>query len=77
MLQRLRKHGAWYDTRNHACGDHHGYLTMSAQDIKPGQRYVLYLWSASRDDLEPDRRIVFEAQTGITDLGAIVLEPPR
>ncbi len=37
-------------------------------EFDPNQYYVLYLWSRSRDDLKPDRRIVFKGAE-LIDLG--------
>ncbi|MCB9892820.1 MAG: hypothetical protein H6839_00055 [Planctomycetes bacterium] len=67
------RHGAWYHTRTHLSGDDQGYVVQPATGLQAGELYVLYLWSRSRDDLRPDRRIVFKAADGVTDLGAIHL----
>ncbi|MAG57713.1 MAG: hypothetical protein CMJ83_15610 [Planctomycetes bacterium] len=72
-LRRLWSKGAWYDTYRRVRSDDNGYVTAKIAGLKPGRLYVLYLWSRSRDDLKPDRRIVFRAKAGITDLGALRL----
>jgi len=72
-LRRLWRHGAWYDTRARLTSDPDGYVIAPGAALESGERYVLYLWSRSTDDLEPDRRIVFEAGGTITDLGLIRL----
>ncbi len=66
------KHGAWYDTNSRMRSHEHGYV-LHERKLEPGKVYVLYLWSESRDDLKPDRRIVFKATEGVTDLGVITL----
>ena len=70
-LARLFRYGAWYDTRSKFRGDDDGYVVTRRPVLVPGELYVLYLWGKSRHDLEPDRRIVFRATKGITDLGLI------
>ncbi|MEZ6196403.1 MAG: hypothetical protein R3F20_11860 [Planctomycetota bacterium] len=77
-LDRLHRFGAWYDTVRSIDSDDHGYVVCrfppgDRRGLVAGRRYVLYLWSRSRDDLVPDRRFVFEARAGVTDLGAIAL----
>ena len=81
-LDRLHRFNAWYDTYRRVRSDPHGYVVatidhVEANTLEPGKRYVLYLWSNRRDDLEPDRRIVFEATSGVTDLGVIRLPSYR
>lgn len=71
------RHGAWYSARNKAFSDEHGYIASQAMNLEPGKVYVLYLWSHSRDDNQPDARIVFKAAPGVTDLGAIALPSYR
>lgn len=66
------KHGAWYDTSSRMQSQEHGYI-LHERRLEPGKVYVLYLWSESRDDLKPDRRVVFKATEGVTDLGVITL----
>lgn len=66
------RHGAWYNTGSRLWTQEHGYMLHDTV-LEPGQIYVLYLWSNSRDDLVPDRRIVFRAAEGVTDLGVIAL----
>jgi hypothetical protein len=53
--------------------DEHGYGWSEDAGLEPGKLYVLYLWSQSCNDLQPDRRIVFKATEGVTDLGVIAL----
>ena len=65
--------GAWYNTRKRFKTDDSGYVYSDHFTGSPGRKYVLYLWSNSRNDLEPDARIVFEATGDLTDLGAIEL----
>jgi hypothetical protein len=77
LRRRRYEQGAWYDTHDKDSTDACGYLFLSASKLAPGRRMVLYLWSRSRDDLAPDRRIVFEAAPRVTDLGLIRMEPPR
>lgn len=64
--------GAWYDTWRRVYTDDYGFCFHSLSVCNPGDVYVLYLWSSSRDDLKPDARIVFRAEE-FTDLGAIQL----
>lgn len=73
LLRRLWDRDAWYDTRRKVTGDRDGFVVTTSTGLEPGKTYVLYLWSRSRDDLRPDRRIVFEATPGITDLGVLEL----
>ena len=68
----LRREGAWYNTHARIYSSDHGYLT-SEKSLEPGKRYVLYLWSNSRNELMPDKRIDFVAGEGMTDLGAVML----
>ena len=74
---RLARFGAWYDTRNRLESDDYGYVIARDLGLVPGRSYVLYLWSQSADDLQPDRRLVFDAADGITDLGVIRMAPAR
>lgn len=67
---------AWYDNSSRLFSQEHGYALHECE-LNPGQYYVLYLWSESRDDLKPDRRIVFKATEGVTDLGVITLPSYR
>ena len=71
------RNNAWYDTHRKFKSDEHGYIVNMGQKLVPGRKYVLYLWSDSRDDLQPDARIVFEATEGMTDIGAINLPSYR
>lgn len=74
MRLRLAQNGTWYSTRNKAQADIHGFIVQPKWGLQPGTRYVLYLWTASRDDLEPNTRLEFEAAvSGVTDLGVIRL----
>ena len=68
----LRREGAWYNTHSRIYSSDHGYLCLD-RVLDPKKRYVLYLWSNSRDELMPDKRIDFVATEGITDLGAVLL----
>ena len=68
----LRREGAWYSTRSRLFSSDHGYMNLET-GLVPGKRYVLYLWSRSRDEMTPDRRIDFVAAEGITDLGVVIL----
>lgn len=68
----LRREGAWYSTRSRLFSSDHGYLNLE-KGLEPGKRYVLYLWSRSRDEMTPDRRIDFVAAEGVTDLGVVIL----
>jgi hypothetical protein len=71
------RNNAWYDTHRKFKSDEHGYIVNMGMRLVPGRKYVLYLWSDSRDDLQPDARIVFEATAGVTDIGAINLPSYR
>ncbi len=69
-------HDSWHNPQSHHFGDDEGYLVVPADRanaMTAGKDYVLYLWSRSRDANRPDRRIVFRAQKGWTDLGVIRL----
>lgn len=68
----MKKNGAWYSTFRKLQSDRCGYMA-GRFELEPGKRYVLYLWSNSRDELLPDRRIDFVATEGVADLGVIVL----
>lgn len=68
----MRREGTWYNTHAKLKSSEHGYLVSEAA-LVPGKRYVLYLWSNSRNELMPDKRIDFVATEGITDLGAVML----
>jgi hypothetical protein len=68
----MRTHGAWYNTSQKLNSNHAGYM-CSDQMLVAGKHYVLYLWSNSRDELQPDRRIDFIAGEGMTDLGVVTL----
>lgn len=67
------RNGAWYDTHRKLETDDCGYAVDFEMQLTPGELYVLYAWSNSRDDLQPDVRIVFRATEGLTDIGAITL----
>lgn len=71
------RNNAWYDTHRKFKSDEHGYIVNMGMRLVPGRKYVLYLWSDSRNDLQPDARIVFEATAGMTDIGAINLPSYR
>jgi hypothetical protein len=66
------RHETWFDTGSRIFSQEHGYVLHECK-LEPGRVYVLYLWSESRNDLKPDRRIVFKATEGLTDLGVITL----
>lgn len=68
---------AWYAAHNQVSTDEHGYGWSEDAALDPGKVYVLYLWSQSCDDLQPDRRVVFQATEGVTDLGVITLPSYR
>lgn len=68
---------AWYAMHNQVSTDEHGYGWSEDAALEPGKLYVLYLWSQSCDDLQPDRRVVFQATEGVTDLGVITLPSYR
>lgn len=68
----MRREGTWYNTHMKLQSSEHGYL-CSGEALVPGRHYVLYLWSNSRGELMPDKRIDFVATEGVTDLGAVLL----
>ncbi len=68
----MRLEGTWYNTHVKLHSSEHGYLCHEVA-LVPGKHYVLYLWSNSRNELMPDKRIDFVATEGITDLGAVIL----
>lgn len=68
----LASTGAWYNTRWKAQQSGLGYNVIHGS-LQAGKKYVLFLWSNSRDELLPDKRIDFTATAGINDLGVIVL----
>ncbi|MBX3460182.1 MAG: hypothetical protein KF696_09530 [Planctomycetes bacterium] len=68
----LARNGAWYEAKRQLRTDLDGYMVNDGSQLEPGKTYVLYLWSNSRDDAKPDRRVVFKAES-VTDLGAIAL----
>ncbi|PCJ62912.1 MAG: hypothetical protein COA79_01940 [Planctomycetota bacterium] len=53
--------------------DKRGYVFINKNNLAPGNNYVLYLYSNSREILNPDKILPFTATKGITDLGAIEL----
>ncbi|MCB9831830.1 MAG: hypothetical protein H6807_05080 [Planctomycetes bacterium] len=65
--------GAWYDPWRKMRGDDRGYIIDLGERLVPGRRYVLWLWSRSRDVNRPDRMLVFTAREGVTDLGLVRL----
>ncbi len=73
VLRRFLENGSWYDAWNRVRSDQRGFVLAKTPYIVPGRHYVLYLWSKSRDALKPDRRVVFRARPGLTDLGVILL----
>lgn len=74
---RLARCGTWYDACNRAKGDLEGFFHDRDIALESGKRYALYLWAHSRNDLLPDRRVVFEAKEGITDLGLFRIPAPK
>jgi len=76
MRRRLYRQGAWYDSHHKGKTDEDGFLFLRASHLIPGRRFTLYLWSGSRNDLEPDCRVVFQAAPGLVDLGVIRLPSP-
>ncbi|MFH1023826.1 MAG: hypothetical protein V1809_10630 [Planctomycetota bacterium] len=64
--------GGWFPRDNRLKSDDRGYLAAHLELI-PEKRYVLYLWSTSRDPAAPNKRLVFVAGKTVTDLGAIAL----
>lgn len=65
--------GAWYNSHRRLKSDSKGYMLARGFRLTEGRVYVLYLWSNSRNDLQPDARVVFKAEGDLTDLGAILL----
>ncbi len=70
---RFGKYGTWYNSHRTGRADSDGYLFTSLVGLKTGNLYVLYIWGKSHNPQKPDRRLVFRAQAGITDLGAIAV----
>lgn len=68
----LARNGTWYEASRQLRTDLDGYMVSDGKDLESGKVYVLYLWSNSRDDARPDRRVVFKAES-VTDLGVIDL----
>lgn len=68
----LARNGTWYEASRQLRTDLDGYMVSDGKNLEPGKVYVLYLWSNSRDDARPDRRVVFKADN-VTDLGVIDL----
>jgi len=71
-LDLLERTGAWYDTEAKCQAVGCGFISWACE-LEAGKKYVLFLWSNSRDELMPDKRIDFTATQGLMDLGAIVL----
>ncbi|MCA8917061.1 MAG: hypothetical protein KDB90_16855 [Planctomycetes bacterium] len=68
------RQGAWYDTSRKVFSDEQGYFAIQDPPLEPGNCYVLYLWTDSRDDLKPDARFAFQVdEHGVADVGAIHL----
>lgn len=74
--QWFARHGTWHAGGKPVFSDDHGYVVTPGDGLEPGRVYVLYLWGPSRNDLQPDARIVFRA-AGVTDLGVIALPSYR
>ncbi|MDC1142207.1 hypothetical protein OAU50_03880 [Planctomycetota bacterium] len=70
------KYGAWYKSDAKLFSNDQGYI-LNHQNLAADEHYVLYLWSNSRNDLEPDARVVFKASETSTDLGVIRLPSYR
>ena len=68
--------GSWYNSSMKIFTDNHGYM-LTRQQLEEGKSYVLYLWSNSRDQMAPDKRVVFKAGKENTDLGVIRLPSYR
>ncbi|MHC4839659.1 MAG: hypothetical protein ACYTDT_01705 [Planctomycetota bacterium] len=71
------ENGSWYNPRSKVFTDEHGYVLTRQHKLEAGGAYVLYLWSNSRDQMKPDKRIVFKAGENNTDLGVIRLPSYR
>lgn len=65
------KNKSWYNYKFKGMSDAKGYLIIKSEQLIPGKKYTMYLWSKSKDQLKPDKEITFIAKKGITDLGAI------
>ena len=72
----VERNGTWYNTHARALAAGGGYNGL-AEALIAGERYTLFLWSNSRDELKPDKRVDFVATEGVTDLGVIVLPSYR
>lgn len=76
MQRRLARYGTWYNTEKKLRSDEAGFVHGLGLNLEAGKRYVLYVWLHSRDDLKPDRRIVFEVSGMSTDLGLLPIPAP-
>ncbi|PCJ56717.1 MAG: hypothetical protein COA79_18100 [Planctomycetota bacterium] len=70
-LKYILKNKTWYNIYLKGLSDAKGYMTIRSDEIIPGKKYTLFLWSNSKDHLKPDKEITFTAKKGITDLGAL------
>ena len=70
---RYARFSAWYDSHQRIDGDEDGYLVAPHFTLKDDELYVMYIWHTSRNDLEPDARLVIRGQGETTDLGVIRL----
>ncbi|MCA9319880.1 MAG: hypothetical protein KDB53_04050 [Planctomycetes bacterium] len=73
LLELYCREGLWYLPAKPLRADEFGFVTSQDTGVAPGALGVLYLWSRSRDELQPDFRLVFRAEAGVTDLGSIPL----
>ena len=71
QLNYFLANGTWYNPNAKSFSDSAGYMILKSNELIPGKAYVLYLWCKSKDELTPDKEIIFKAEEGITDLGAI------
>ena len=71
-IEWVERTGAWYNTHQRALVAGAGFGGFNTA-LTPGERYTLFLWSNSRDELKPDKRIDFVATGEMMDLGLITL----
>lgn len=72
LYQHIYDKGAWYNPFAKSRNEDQGFGWMDAS-LEEGKRYALFLWSNSRDELKPDKRIDFVATGQMMDLGLITL----
>lgn len=70
---RYALYGAWYNSHWRMDGDEDGYVMSGYVNLEKDKLYALYIWGKSRDDLNPDMRVVVRGQGEATDLGVIRL----